>query len=102
MSIDRLKVKLPPHVRMDCYRTALFPILEYYNADPNLLMISSDAKFSYENELKCDEERCYQYNDIFRDFNIERVSFEILSNIWYNSMHSITRKIDKPFRKGMI
>lgn len=81
MSIDRLKVKLPPHVRMDCYRTALFPILEYYNADPNLLMISSDAKFSYENELKCDEERCYQYNDIFRDFNIERVSFEILSNI---------------------
>lgn len=81
MSIDRLKIKLPPHIRMDCYRTALFPILEYYNADSNLLMVSSDSKFIYEKGLECDERKCYQLNDVLQDFNIERLLIEISNDM---------------------
>ena len=77
MSIDRFKIKLPPHIRMDCYRTALYPILEYYEADPDLLMILNDAKFVYESELKCETERCYQLNDMFQDFNIKKMAIEV-------------------------
>lgn len=71
MSIDYSKIKLPPHIRMDCYRMALYPVLKYYNADADLLMISDDIQLSYKEKLICKETSCFSIFELLLDSNIE-------------------------------
>lgn len=71
MSIDSSKIQLPPRVRMDCYRMALYPILKYYNAaGADLLMILSDSQLSYQNKLVCNKIEYIPLTQLLRDLKI--------------------------------
>lgn len=71
MSINFLKVKLPPKTRMDCYRMAIYPILKYYDLDSELLFITKNTNLRYQEKLFCKEIECINIRQIFNDFGIE-------------------------------
>ena len=79
MGVDVLKVKLPPRVRMDCYRMAIYPILKYYGLDADLLFIKNDSTLGYKSELYIDEIECYNMEDMLNDFNIEIIPLNVIN-----------------------
>lgn len=79
MSEKIIKLPLPPHVRMDCYRYALYPILDYYGAYPYLLYLSDDAMLNYNNVLKIEYRYLYDIKEFFGDVGID-VSYWSPSN----------------------
>ena len=74
MSIDVLKIRLPPKVRMDCFRMALYPILKYNNADADLLFISRIEYLEYKEKLMSACIECIDLGELLCDFNIENHS----------------------------
>lgn len=79
MSINFSKVKLPPKIRMDCYRMALYPILKYYNLDAELLLIAKKANLGYEEKLICKESECINIGKMFNDFGIESLFMNLVN-----------------------
>lgn len=97
MSINYSKIELPPSIRLDCYRCALYPILNYYNCDADLLFILINSMLRYDKNLICKEDNIIVLNDLFLDFSLETNWFTLseLNDI----IPSIKRMIDN---EGMV
>lgn len=95
MSIDVSRVKLPPKLRMDCYRTALYPILHYYGCDADLLLIAEGVLLQYNEKLTCAAIPFFSDEDLLEDFDIDQtfLRFDRKEEV----VPSLTRALDKGF-----
>ena len=95
MSIDVSRVKLPPKLRMDCYRTALYPILHYYGCDADLLLIAEGVLLQYNEKLTCAAIPFFSDEELLEDFDIDQtfLRFDRKEEV----VPSLTRALDKGF-----
>lgn len=57
---------------LDCYRSAVAPILKYYNVDYKLLFLQRDLYLKYDEKLDCEQYDIFSLSDFFDDVGVLR------------------------------
>lgn len=57
--------KLPPKIRMGCYKYALYSVFQKYNCNPKSLLFTNDVIIDYSNSFKVNDRTLIEYENIF-------------------------------------